>query len=219
MKYPDYKTYRDLYARYYDGRNVSELLDLLDPVSNTRFLDLCGGDGRLALAAQKRGARHVTLVDAERAMVPHQVRNQVNVYIGKVAQHLAWMADSGHTEHLYDRIACRQAVNYWLDEHSAKLVADVLAPYGIFAFNTFNQKPPEVPRVLQYELDGHSFVEMSWLVEDEVVHHLQVREGLEPHHTFFQWLSDSDIRGFLDPYFVVACKVDKKTSLYRCVKK
>ena len=98
------------------------------------------------------------------------------------------------------------------------MVADVMAPGGVFAFNTFNRKPSEKPRVLQYELEGHSFVEVSWLVGD-IVHHLQAREGMVPHQTSFRWFSPESLREMLKPYFVVIEIRHEKTSLYRCEKR
>jgi SAM-dependent methyltransferase len=214
--YPDHERYRELYQRYYDGRDVGELLDLLEPLEGARVLELCGGDGRLSLAALDRGAAHVRLVDAEAAMVPEEARNHPNLRVWITSADGALLTSEAGT---YDRIVCRQAVNYWLDRKIAQRLYHVLKPGGVFAFNTFNQKPPEVPRVLEYELDGHAFVEVSWLV-DGTVHHLQVRRGLEPHYTSFTWLSPEALAEILaPPYFEVSCEVRGKTSLYRCVKK
>lgn len=211
--YPDYETYQALYARYYD-RGVAELLKLLEPLDGTNVLDLCGGDGRLTLKALESGAKEVILVDAEPKMVPSLVWNhkQVRVVINKV--HLA-LSNLIRDNERFDRIVCQQAVTYWLNEGTAERIAQVLKPGGFFVFNTFNQKPPEKPRVLEYELDGHSFVEVSWLVGDKV-HHLQVRDGLEPHYTAFLWLSPERLRALLEPYFVVKEERHEKTSLYRC---
>lgn len=215
-QYPDYETYRALYVRYYNGRDVAELLRLLYPLDGTSVLDLCGGDGRLTLKALAAGARTVALVDVESKMVPSVLwqHEQVRVIIREVCFALSASIMSGE---LFDRIVCQQAVNYWLDEDTAGNVANVLEPGGIFAFNTFNQKPPEKPRALQYELEGRAFVEVSWLVGDKV-HHLQVRDGMRPHHTVFRWLSPERLRELLNPYFNVSEERRGKTSLYRCEK-
>ncbi len=215
-RFPNCVTYRELYARYYDGRDFEELLKLLKPIKGTNFLDLCGGDGELTLKALKKGARKATLVDAEPTMVPSPLfgNRKIQVLVSNVMSalfNLQGLSD------LFDRAVCRQAVNYWLDVNSAKMLASVLKSQAVFVFNTFNQKPPEKPRVLEYEMGGHSFAEVSWLIGDRV-HHLQVREGLRPHHTEFKWLSPKEIRKLLEPYFDVEEIQDGKTSLYRCVK-
>ncbi len=215
--YPDHETYRALYLRYINGRDVGELLSLLQPLEDTRVLDLCGGGGGLTLEAINLGAGTVILADEEPKMVPHGFLEhpKVHVYFGPVRMTLADLMEKGIQ---FDRIACRQAVNYWLNESTAEMVAEVMTPGGIFAFNTFNVKPSEIPRVLQYELENHTFVEVSWLVED-TVHHLQVRDGLEAHSTSFRWLSPERFRELLDPYFAVTEHRHGKTSLYRCIKK
>ncbi len=212
-KYPDHDTYRALYARYYD-RGVAELLRLLEPLAGVDMADLCGGDGRLTLKAIAAGARSVLFVDREPKMVPPALwqHKQVEVVIKEVRFALS-NAIMRHQS--FDRMVCQQAVNYWLDEDTAGLLARALKPGGNFVFNTFNQQPPEKPRVLEYELDKHAFVEVSWLVGDNV-HHLQVRDGMKPHHTVFKWLSGERLRALLEPHFVIHEEKHEKTSLYRC---
>lgn len=211
--YPDYETYQALYARYYD-RGVAELLKLLEPLDGMRVLDLCGGDGRMTLKALESGVESVLLVDRESNMVPSAVRQhkQVRVVIQEVYVALSVLLQ--HNDQ-FDRVVCQQAVTYWLNEATAKLVSQVLKPGGVFAFNTFNQRPSEIPRVLEYEFGGHSFAEVSWLI-DNLVHHLQVRDGLPYHFTKFLWLSPERIWEILKPYFVVREEMHGKTSLYRC---
>ncbi len=215
--YPDYKTYQALYARYYKGRDVAELLQLLDPLKGARVLDLCGGDGSLALSALERGAGDCELIDTAPEMVPNAIRkdSRFRVHVGTVHDVLFYMYSRGDT---FERVACRQAVNYWLNESTAGFVANVLSPGGVFAFNTFNQKPSEKPRVLEYEFEGHAFSEVSWLVGD-TVHHLQVREGMTPHYTTFMWIAPERLQKMLEPYFSVVEERHEKTSLYRCMKK
>ena len=214
--YPDHDTYRALYARFYLGR--FESLSLLDPLQGTRVLDLCGGDGRLALGALESGATKATLVDVSEAMIPAGLAEAgVTVKRSPVGAFLKfhWMYDK---EKSFDRAVCRQAVNYWLTEDTAGMVAGVLTQGGIFAFNTLSRKPPEKPRVLNYELGGHEFVEVSWLA-GKLVHHVQVRAGLEPHCTAFAWLAPEAIKSMLDPHFKVVEIRQGKSSLYRCIKK
>ena len=186
--YPDHKTYQALYRKYYNRRDVVELLNLLEPLEGTRFLDLCGGDGRLALSALAREAGEAVLVEQTVRMTPTDIEKSIEVHNSSTESFLdfAWMADV-----YFDRIGCRQGVNYWLTPETAKLTAYILNPGGIFAFNTFNQKPPKKPRTVQYELEEQAFAEVSWLVGN-TVHHMQVREGLPPHHTSFKWISPED---------------------------
>jgi SAM-dependent methyltransferase len=214
--YPDFETYRALYARYYQ-REAVDLLRLLEPLQGMCVMDLCGGDGRLTFEMLASGAESVCLVDAEPKMISPEIRQLKHVQIVIKEVRFALSAAIRQGEYL-DRIVCQQAVNYWLDEDMAQAVAAALKPGGIFAFNTFNQCPPEKPRVLEYELDGHSFVEVSWRIGDDV-HHLQVRSGLQPHQTVFLWLSEECLRELLEPYFVVHEDRRGKTSLYRCEKK
>jgi 2-polyprenyl-3-methyl-5-hydroxy-6-metoxy-1,4-benzoquinol methylase len=215
--YPDHETYRALYKRYFDGRDVSELLDLAEPLQGAEVVDLCGGEGQLSLAALARGAREVTLVDAEEKMIPWALRRSPSVKCVTQGAEM-FLHDSRSDGVQFDRIVCRQAVNYWLHRLTAPHISPILREGGIFAFNTFNERPPDTPRILAYELDGHSFVEISYAVED-TVHHVQARDGLEPHKTSFAWLPPEKIRELLQPHFEVSEKRDGKTSLYRCVKK
>lgn len=215
-EYPDHETYRALYARYYN-RGAADLLRLLEPLEGMSVMDLCGGDGCLTSKMLASGARSVFLVDKEPKMVPSALwrHKRIRVAIMEVQSALSDVIMRGE---LLDRIVCQQAVNYWLDENTARALSLALRPGGVFVFNTFNQRPPETPRVLQYELDGHAFVEISWLMEGDV-HHLQVRDGMKPHHTSFRWISPERFRVLLDPCFNISEERKEKTSLYRCEKK
>ena len=215
MEYPDHKTYGELYSRYFEGRDIAELLQLLEPLQGMNVADLCGGEGRATIAALERGAEHVTLVDAESKMIPPELRahSRISVRVAKVELTFLLLP---HTS--LDRVVCRQAVNYWLNDETVKSLADAMKPGGIFAFNTFNEEPPLKPRKLQYERNGYLFVELSWLVGD-VVHHVQIREGMAPHCTSFKWLPRELLHEILEPHFTIVEDRREKTSLYRCVKK
>lgn len=215
--YPDHATYRALYLRYLTGRDASELLELLQPLKLMRFLDLCCGEGQLTRGALEANVRHAYMADAEPKMLPLEAKLSpfANMLPFTVERALEYF----RVQRMYfERVACRQAVNYWLTPQTAYALHNVLSPKGIFAFNTFNAQPPKKPRVLEYELEGHSFVELSWLVDD-TVHHVQVRDGLPPHRTSFRWISPEQFRDILDPYFTVEEIRKGKTSLYRCIKK
>ncbi|MBI4992291.1 MAG: class I SAM-dependent methyltransferase [Candidatus Harrisonbacteria bacterium] len=215
--YPDHKTYRRLYRRFYEGRPAEKLIKIAGLVAGKNVLDLCGGDGRLSLVVVKLGAKSVCLIDRERAMVSNKARlhSKIKVFINTVESQLEEFMERGR---YFDCIFCQQAVNYWLNDNTAKLVADVLAEGGVFVFNTFNRKPPEKPMIKKYEIDGKKFLEVSWLVGD-LVHHVQKREGLPCHITSFRWLSPDYLADILDTYFSVTVKKDGNTSLYRCIRK
>lgn len=215
-KYPDYETYRALYARYHN-RVVADILQLLEPLEGARVVDLCGGDGRLTSEALVHGAQSVLLVDSEATMIPSLLRGDERITVLIEEVHCL-LAGAYQVRATYDRVVCQQAVNYWLDEETAWLIAEILTPGGRFVFNTFNRQPTEKPRVLQYELDGHAFVEVSWLAGVDV-HHLQIRDGMLPHHTVFRWLSPERLREMLEPHFIVYEDRREKTSLYRCEKR
>lgn len=215
--YPDYHTYETLYSRFVNGRDESQLLELLAPLQGARVLDLCCGKGTLTLKALEAGANSVVAVDAEPKMMTPALIEHPNVKIfetdvGDALQFLRTYDES------FDRVVCRQAINYWLDEETVELTAAILIPEGIFAFNTFNEKPTEKPHAREYELENRTFVEVNWMI-DEMVHHLQVCEGMTHHHTVFRWLSPEHIHTILEPFFIVTEHRHGKTSLYQCRKR
>ncbi len=217
MGYPDHKTYAALYAKYIEGRDVGELAQLLQPLKGTQVLDLCCGEGLATRCVLGMNAERVVAVDAEPLMIPAWLSKYPNVRICKTSVVDAF--DILHNLGLsFDRAVCRQAINYWLNRQTAGRIADALEPGGIFAFNTFNQQPTLKPRIKEYELGGHAFAEVSWLVGD-TVHHVQVREGMVPHCTSFRWISPEQFREILEPYFHIEEHRRGKTSLYKCVKR
>lgn len=217
QKYPDCDSYQTLYARYLDGRGVEAILGLLEPIKDSRCLDLCGGEGRLTREALERGAAYVTYVDRERDMAGEWIREENSrlrpMFLDVKCALRKFISD----DERFGRIACQQAINYWLDVEAARLLAEVLSPGAIFVFNTFNEEPSVVPRVLSYERSGVAFAEVSWRVGD-VVHHVQVRQGMEPHVTEFEWLPRVKIWRLLEPYFILSEMKRGKTSYYKCVR-
>ncbi|MCC5611142.1 hypothetical protein LC612_31405 [Nostoc sp. CHAB 5834] len=209
--YPAHSVYASLYARFFKEERLNELLALAGPLDKKTVADLCGGGGRLSLAAKAAGAQ-VTLVDESRLMT-NGVKG-VPVVNKRVSAYLLF---SVKNESL-DGAFCQQAVNYWLTPSTASSLAAALKQGGFFVFNTFNKKPSAAPLVKQYTLDGVSFVETNWLVDDRMVHHIQVREGEEPHFTSFQWLSPEEFREMLSPYFKVTEHVSGPSSIYVCTR-
>lgn len=215
-RYPSADIYRKLYRRFYEGRSTQDLLELGYPVRDTAVLDLCGGDGRLSIKALQYRAKSVVLVDQEKDMTLG-THPQIKVIISSVEEFLRiWQF--GERDTYFDRVFCQQAVNYWLDESYASIINKLLTRDGVFVFNTFHNKPSEKPTAKAYEIDGLNFVEVSWLVDD-IVHHVQVREGMKSHTTEFRWLSPEYLMEMLSRYFNVEVKKDGNSSLYRCVKK
>lgn len=221
MRYPDRETYGKLYARYTaeNGRSVNELLDLAgDDFTGMRVLDLCGGGGEMAKAAFARNAEYVLLQDGTEEMFGERDEN-IDYTVREVGFFLEdpWYKEDGHR---FDVVLCRQAVNYWLDEEMAEELASIMEPGGTFVFNTFNKKPSLRPKVKKYKFHGIEYVEMSWLdCFDNMVHHVQCREGMAPHTTSFKWISPFQFQEWLQPYFEVERKTDGAATLYCCKKK
>ncbi len=217
-KYPDHGTYEALYAKYLE-RGVDEIIGALPKVAGALVLDLCGGNGRLSRALLKGRARRVILVDQESAMVPNDLvytEAKFRFLKGDVPYILSYLLV--HNKEAFDYVVCQQAINYWLSADAAQGLCWIMRSGGVFVFNTFNEKPSETPQVKQYVHGGHSFVETAWCTGD-VVHHVQVRDGMQPHYTTFKWISPDQYREWLEPYFVVEEKRNGRSSLYVCTKK
>lgn len=214
------KDYKKLYKRFYDGRSPDELIDFAGSVKDKIVLDACGGDGRMSLAAIKHGAKKVFLIDKERKMTlgsKIHIEPMIEIQISSIETFLEW--HPRRINHIvFDYAFCQQAINYWLNKETAKGMADNLSEGGIFVFNTFNRKPSKKPAVKEYTIDGNLFIETSWLVKN-IVHHVQIRDGMPPHATSFYWLSPEYLMEILTPYFSVTVKKERGASLYRCVKK
>ncbi len=121
-----------------------------------------------------------------------------------------------------DVAVCQQGVNYWLDDNHVKCLYGLMNKGGIFIFNTFNQKPPKKPKVKKYSLQINGreryYIEVSYLIGKEV-HHIQTCDGLPPHVTSFKWFSRNFLTDILKPYFDIEIIRDKKTDIYKCVRK
>ena len=118
-----------------------------------------------------------------------------------------------------DIVFCRQAVNYWMNPECAASLANIINPGGLFIFNTFNTKPSTDPIVKEYYLYDIKFIEISYIDENGMVHHVQIREGLPPHTTQFRWLSKTYFKNCLDKWFNVDIITKNKTDVYKCTKK
>jgi len=233
MPYPAQELYETLYARYLTGGRTEQLLELAGDLSGKQVVDLCGGSGRLSLAALAQGAE-VTLVDESAPML-----NGLNVPALRVVHRPveSWL-DSFMANKAYDAMFCQQAVNYWLTPETADLVAQGLRSGGRFIFNTFNRRPGTTPVPKAYALGGVNFVELSWFVPDGSreafpgtpatpwstdvlngsIEHVQIREGFAPHTTRFRWISPLQFQKWLSPWFELTELVDGPATVWVCTR-
>lgn len=216
-EYPDHETYRTLYRRFYETRPVEDLILRAGSLEGRVIMDLCAGDARLTLVALQKGAENAIVIEQQASMIPSGVwaHPRIRICLGTIKEQLGRLK-SGLPQ--IDVVFCQQAVNYWLDAATASLVASVLRPDGVFVFNTFNTPPPEVPYVKTYDMGGVAFVEVSWLIGD-AVHHVQIRQGMEPHYTQFQWISPKKFQELLSPHFEITVTNAGHSALYCCKKK
>jgi len=218
MSYLDRNTYEKLYARYVgdNARPISDLMQHAGDLTGKCVLDLCGGAGAIAVAAKKKGAAKVVLMDGDTNMSDSKMlnRNGIECYYTSVNSYLYNVPIFTP----YDVVFCRQAVNYWLTEQNAEMIARKMNPGGLFIFNTFANEPSHIPTVKEYKLDGHSFVEISWRC-GSTVHHVQCRDGLPPHTTKFEYISPDEFISWLHPHFHIDVFTREKSVVYSCKKK
>lgn len=211
MKYPKYTIYEKIYKRYFK-RDVCELIELANIKNGDRVLDVCGGNGRLTRALVDNFC-DVSYVDQEKNMIPLDLKKiGVNVYHMSIEDFIK--EDIGQ----FDKVFCQQAINYWLLNIDMEKFSELFKKNGLFIFNTFINKPTEVPMIKKYILDENEYLEVSYLVKDKVFH-IQICEGYEPHFTVFDWIDEETYREILEPYFSVECLKDKKTAIYVCRRK
>ena len=122
------------------------------------------------------------------------------------------------TNNKYNKVFCEQAINYWLLKIDINKFSNIIEKDGLFVFNTFSKKPTEKPMIKEYEIDGKSYIEISYLVGKKVLH-IQIREGYEPHFTVFDWISKKEYKDILSPYFDLKVIDDGKSALYVCRRK
>lgn len=207
-KYPKYQTYEALYKRYFK-RDVKELIDLANISNNDKLLDLCGGNGRLTKELIKL-SNNVFYLDQEKDMIHGELSLQgIKVYNCSIQDFIDTSSNK------YNKVFCQQAINYWLLNIDLKKFSNIFEHDGIFIFNTFKNKPTEEPMIKQYIIDNVNFLEISYLINNKV-HHIQIREGYEPHYTTFDWIDKETICDILNPYFKIEIIEDKATLIYKC---
>lgn len=211
MKYPKYKDYENMYKRYFK-KGVDYLLKYADLKSTDKVLDICGGNGRLTLKL-KELVDNVSYLDQEKDMIPKKLNDLgITVYNTSVQEFV------NTTVNKYDKIFCEQAVNYWLLDTDIKAFSNLLNKNGLFIFNTFSKRPTEKPMLKEYTIDNINYLEISYLVNN-MVEHIQICENYKPHFTEFAWISETDFRNLLSPYFNITVHDDGKSALYICQKK
>ena len=219
MKYPKHNVYEELYAKYLDPESLKILMDLAgEDMTGKSVMDVCGGTGICTEEALRRNAQRVMLVDGESDMVPLRVSNldKVTVHIAEMRMALISLSNLFGK---YDIAVCRQGINYWFNAGNLTFLTSLIRPGGVFVFNTFNTRPSETPKIKQYHHKGVSFTEISYVDPTNMVHHVQIKEGMEPHVARFQWISPESFDLFLGKYFEIEKTTRNRTDYYRCVKK
>ena len=215
MRYPSYKTYEKIYQKYINPKNLKEMLDLAGKdFTDKNFLDICCGNGNAIKEAKKRKAKFRLGIDQETKMVPIGIKH-LNLSVELVLEHLGDYTNNK----IFDIVFCRQGINYWFTSDLIRGLVKHMANDGVFIFNTFNTKPTREPLIKEYAIDAVTFVEISYLVEDNTVHHVQIREGYSPHITQFKWIREEEFKNGLAPDFNFEIRRKRNTDIYICRKK
>ncbi len=224
--YPSWQVYERLYAKYLE-KGCDHLIDIAlteafvtQPnivLANFKALDLCAGGCRLSKRLLNRGCGYVLAIEKCSQMVNWSgfPRSETPKY-GVITEEIP-LAFGMCYDKKFDLAFCQQAVNNWFSESSIRLLSKRMNEQGVFVFNTFANKPSTVPNVRQYKIGETDYVEVSYLLGDNV-HHVQICDGEEPHLTSFRWISEDEYLSILSPYFKVGIIREGNTVIYRCVK-
>lgn len=208
MKYPKYYIYEKIYKRFF-LKGVDYFIKEADLKYNDKVLDICGGNGRLTKELKKI-SNDVSYLDREKDMIPTELNEiGIKVYNDSIENFV------NTTNEKYTKVFCEQAINYWLLNIDVKKFSNIFSKDALFIFNTFTNKPSSEPMIKKYDLDGVSYLEISYLVDNKV-YHIQICQGYEPHFTVFDWISKDEYIKLLSPYFDIEVKDDGKSSLYKC---
>lgn len=215
----DSKTYNKLYAKYLNRNRTIEMVDLAGDLKGKKVLDLCSGGCRLSEEVLKRKPKTIAAVDESYKMlqpiVPYTVPSDSPII--KICMSVDSALANLHPG-VTNAIFCQQGINYWFQPEHAKTIKTALAPKGVFIFNTFSQKPSEIPFVKSYLFHGKKYVEVSWLVKD-IVKHVQIVEGMDPHFTEFRWIPPVEFQeAFLAARLKIDVHTNGKTDIYVCKK-
>ena len=206
--------YEALYEKYL-VRSPDDLLLVNGPIEGKRVLDLCCGGMRASLRAKELGAEVISL-DRSYKIIPDKYKNDVICCdVDELCLLKSWRNKNLFVNKV-DLVICQQGVNYWFDDECVKNVSMLINNGGCFVFNTFHNKPSNLPTVKQYTFNGHNFTEIVQLV-DNTIYHLQMREGYTPHYTRFKWLPKETIENVLSKHFNrFDASSDQTTSIYTC---
>lgn len=208
FKHMDPEQYARLYARFFD-RSVDEILLASGmPIKGRAVLDLCCGGMRVALRAEELGACSVSAVDASKQMMGEGWYSSiVEKHISDISQwrmgnHLSQILAYLFPEDSFDLAICQQGVNYWWGLEPVRAICHYLKPGGYFVFNTFAHPPSAFPRTKSYKIGGRDYTEVTWRLDDLVVH-VQTCDR-ESHLSTFRWIGESEFLAVLeDASFVV----------------
>lgn len=238
--YSRYNDYATLYARYLEKQMYTYTYTIEDLSKRSNFssvLDLCCGGGRFGLWACKAyipHLRYVMFLDQDREMLCPYLRNLIgNDTIGN---HTIFGTSTPIDLHIriqtverflkettfgmdFDLVFCGQAVNYWFTDETIYELVKWIKPCGVFAFNTFNTRPPLGPVVKEYKFAGTRYVEVTTRTRD-MIYHVQVAQGVtEPRVTSFRYISPSTFRDVLSHYFKVRAQRRGRSTMYVCTRK
>jgi SAM-dependent methyltransferase len=218
----DFETYKKLYAKYLRGSRTKEMVDLAGNLEGKKVLDLCCGGCRLTKEVKKRKPLQILSVDESLKMIPSDFKITFSIFqkwdietypifCGSVKRALTDLGSNS-----IDVIFCQQAINYWFSQEYVELIKNVLTSNGLFIFNTFNKKPSTIPitKKYYYEKTGQNYVEISWLVGN-IVKHVQIADGMDPHFTEFQWIPPEKFKRLLKD-FKINVITDNSTDIYIC---
>lgn len=206
----DPQTYEVLYVKYLQRNRTMGMVSLAGDLKGKRVVDLCAGGCRLSKEVLKQKPLTITAVDESPKMLQPFGDSPINKQCMSVENALTELAP-GKT----DTIFCQQGINYWFRPEHAKEIKRILAPKGVFIFNTFNSKPSDrIPSIKRYLYHGRNYVEISWLVKG-MVKHVQIVEGMDPHFTEFRWIPPEEFQGaFKAARFKEEIRTDGKTDIY-----
>jgi SAM-dependent methyltransferase len=214
-----YDEYNSVYSRFLK-RSPRDLFDLVGDIKSASVLDLCAGTLRASRIAKDLGAGFISALDESNSALPKDYRSFVNIFYHTSVEsflnsYTVRVANYFKINFKYDLVVCQQAINYWFSEETIKLLPLVIEDGGYFIFNTFNTKPPYEP-VLKKTANN------SWecfYCENDMIHHLQIKKGYEPHLTKFKWISPEEYKRVLEANFkTVIRRQIEKTDIYICKK-
>jgi len=192
--------YGELYARWLDKPGA--LLDYARATRKDIVLDLCGGTGAVALAAQARGCTTALLDLNPRCKAPYLVTHR------GAAEDAAEVFSEG----TFTLVVCRQAINYCNLLLTAAAVWKILDEDGRFVFNTFRQ-PRWALKV--YRHSGRSFLEASGYLGRTVLH-LQASPLLGLDVSKFAWYPHETIMRVLKLWFDIEYQFNGSSARYFC---